>query len=265
MEKRTKHYFQKLFVRKFAGERLYQKIKFFKIYCKAKLGTDYEISRILLEILKEDDVFFDVGANLGQYIIRIKSKYNEGVQVYAFEPVKSSFVILSKYIKKNCHNVVLENYAVSDSSGFDTLYIPIIDNIQIDTQASIDLDNRKMYYSEFVKQEIKKITIDKFVQEKSVLRMDYMKIDTEGNDERVIKGALGTIAEYSPVIFCEDMENEETLDVLSRLKYSRYLLAKNYTLLNFSDAQPNDVFNDIVIFIPESKKSIFNKYYQPNT
>lgn len=260
MEKRTKHYFQKLFVRKFAGRKYYTKIKFIKIYLKAKSGADYEISDILLNILKDEDVFFDVGANLGQYIIRIKNKFKAGVKIYAFEPVISNYKILSKYISNNYKNVLLENFAVSDTDGLDVLYIPLIDNIEVDTQASIDYENRKMYYNDFVKQEIRKVTIDDYVVTNCIQRIDYLKIDTEGNDERVVKGALKSIAEFKPVIFCEDMENRETLEVLKGLGYKRYLLTKNYKLSGFYEALSRDVFNDLIIFIPESKEMILERY-----
>ena len=260
MENRTKHYFQKLFVRKLAGRKYYSKIKFFKIYLKAKTGSDYEISRVLLDILKDDDIFIDVGANLGQYIIRIKSKYHSGVMIYAFEPVISNYKILSKYIKSKCENVILENYAVSDTEGPDVLYIPLIDSIEVDTQASIDYENRKMYYNDFAKQDIRKITIDNYLNANSIQRMDYLKIDTEGNDERVIRGALKSIAEFKPVIFCEDMENIETLEILTQLNYKRYLLTKDYKLSGLFDSKNAEVFNDLIIFIPESKEYIFEKY-----
>jgi len=260
LEERTKHYFQKLIVRKLAGRKYYRKIKFFKIYLKAKTGADYEISRILLGILKEDDVFFDVGANLGQYIIRIKNKFKSGVKIYAFEPVISNYEILSKYIKRKCQNVLLENYAVSDTDGTDVLYIPLINNIEVDTQASIDYENRKMYYNDFAKQEIRKVTIDNYVTANSIHRIDYLKIDTEGNDVRVINGAWKSISEFKPVIFCEDMENIETLGVLNRLDYKRYLLTKDYKLSGFTDLKSPNVFNDLIIFIPENREYVFEKY-----
>jgi FkbM family methyltransferase len=196
LESRTKNYLQKLFVRKLVGKKYYSEIKFIKIFYKAKLGFDYEISDILLKVLKDDDIFFDVGANLGQYIIRIKQKFKSGVRIYAFEPYNINFIILSEHILKKYKNVIVENCAVSDVNGQDILYIPLIDDIEIDTQASIDYENRKMYYDEFTKQEIHKITIDNYVEINNIRKIDYLKIDTEGNDERVIKGALKTISKH---------------------------------------------------------------------
>jgi FkbM family methyltransferase len=231
-----------------------------KIYYKAKFGSNYEISDLLLKVLKDDDIFFDVGANLGQYIIRIKQKFKSGVKIYAFEPFNINYSILSEHILRKYNNVIVENCAVSDVNGQDILYIPLIDDIEIDTQASIDYENRKMYYDEFTKQEIRKITIDNYVEINDVSKIDYLKIDTEGNDERVIKGAIKSISEFKPVIFCEDMESKQTLDKLYELDYSRFLLGKSNKLVGYSGDKPDNVFNDLVIFIPKGSIHIFGEY-----
>jgi len=49
-----------LFVHKLLGKKYYSKVKFMKIYYKAKFGSNYEISDLLLKVLKDDDIFFDV-------------------------------------------------------------------------------------------------------------------------------------------------------------------------------------------------------------
>jgi FkbM family methyltransferase len=215
------------------------------------MGSGYEITGILMDILKNDEVFFDVGANLGQYIIRIKRKFKNGVKIYAFEPVLNNYNILSDHISKNYKNVEIEQYAVSDEDGVAVLYIPLIDNIEI------DYENRKMYYSKFVKQYIQKITIDNYVSAKNICRIDYLKVDTEGNDERVIKGALKSINKFKPIIFCEDMESQETLAILNKLGYIRYLMNKKYKISVFSETKTEGYFKDLVIFIPEEKLNIF--------
>lgn len=260
METRTKHYLQKFVVHKLLGKRFYSKIKFLKIYLKAKLGSNYEISNILLNVLKNDDVFFDVGANIGQYIIRIKNRFKEGVFIYAFEPVLSNYNILSNYVSKKCQNVILENVAVSDIEGTDIIYIPLIEGIEIDTQASIDYENRMNYYNDFAKQEVQIITIDNYVKSNGIKKIDYLKIDTEGNDEKVFKGALESIIKFKPVIFCEDIESTEITNKLYSLGYNRFLLNKEYKLVYFKDDKPNNVFNDLFIFIPEDKINIFKEY-----
>ncbi len=264
MESRTKNYLQKYFVRKLFGRKLYSRIKFFKILFKAKVGSKYEITSILLDVLRDDDVFFDIGANLGQYILRIKTKFKNGVNVFAFEPVISNYKMLNSYIEKKYKNVILEHYAVSDTEGEDVLYIPLIDEIEVDTQASIDLKNRENYYNNFIKQEIRKITVDKYVENKGLKRIDYLKVDTEGNDTKVLAGALESIRKFTPVIFCEDMENLEIISELERMSYKRYMITYKYELIELNTAGKSDVFNDLMVFIPENRKQIFQNYILNN-
>jgi FkbM family methyltransferase len=260
LENRTKHYFQKFLVRKFVGRNLYSKIKFLKIIISIKIGLNYEISDILLKVLNEDDVFVDVGANLGQYMIRISNKFKNIIRIYAFEPVQNNYNILSKYFLKYDSAITIENYAISDVDGTDILYIPLIDNIEIDTQASLDLENRKKYYTNFVEQKIEKMTIDSYMNKKNIEKLDYLKVDTEGNDEKVLKGAFNSITKYKPVIFCEDIKSVEIFDKLAKLNYHIFLLNKDFKLIKFSEKTIYDYFDDIVIFIPYEKYFIFNDF-----
>lgn len=264
MEKRTKHYLQKFIIRKLFGKKYYIKVKFLKILFKVKTGSNYEITPILMNILNDDDVFFDIGANLGQYTIRIKYKFNYGVKIFAFEPVIENYKVLQSYLIKKYENVILENYAVSDSEGEGVLYIPTINDIEIDTQASIDLENRRNYYSNFAKQKIQKITIDKYVSANAIERIDYIKIDTEGNDAKVLKGALNSIRSHKPVIFSEDLSDPEVLIELENMNYTGFLLTYDYCLIDLNTTNLTKTFDDLTIFIPEGKLRIFNKYMIKN-
>ena len=260
MEKRTKHYLQKYLVRKFLGKKLYSRIKFFKIYFKAKIGTNYEISSILLDVLNRDDVFFDIGANQGQYIFRILNKFKSTVWIYAFEPVNINCKMLSGFVEKKYNNIRIENFAVSDVCGSNFLYIPLLDNIEIDTQASINYENRKMYYKDFVKQEIRTETIDNYICANNISKIDYLKVDTEGNDDKVLKGALKSICDFRPIILCEDMDNKDMLNTLSDLSYNSFVLNKNKKLININKANKLEIFNDLIIFIPQTRMDVFTKH-----
>lgn len=258
MEDRTKHYYQKYAVRKLTGKKLYLKIKFFKLMLLSALGKKYEISNILTEIIKDNDVFFDVGANLGQYISRIMRKFNSRIKYYAFEPVNSNYSVLKKYFVKYS-TLVLENIALSDSTGDDILYIPLLDSIEVDTQASLNLENRKKYYSNFVEQKVKRVSLDDYVLMNSVKKIDYIKIDTEGNDEFVLKGASNSLKKFRPVIFSEDVDKSFYEKNILSIGYSLYYLTSNDKLIPENKKTP-DILNDVVVFIPEEKINLFTKF-----
>lgn len=258
MEDRTKHYFQKYIVRKLTGKNLYLKIKFFKLLFFSALGKKYEITSLLNEIIRDGDVFFDVGANLGQYISRILRKFNSRIQYYAFEPVKANYSVMTRHFKRYS-SLVIENIALSDSTGDDTLYIPLLDSIEVDTQASLNLENRKKYYSNFVEQKIKKMSLDDYVNTNSIQKIDYLKIDTEGNDEKVLKGSLNSLKQFRPVIFSEDVEKSFYEKYIISNGYSLYFLTKDDKLIP-ELKKSYDTLNDIIIFIPKEKISLFSNY-----
>jgi FkbM family methyltransferase len=262
MEIRTKHYYQKRLTRSLFGDSNYLRIKFLKIYAKYIIGTEYEITGFLKKIIKDGDVFFDVGANLGQYALRLVNLKRAGVNVYLFEPCESNYFILKTHFKSR-QNAVVENKAVSDFSGTTDLYIPVIGDIRIDTQASINLNDRPVSYDKYVKQKVETIRIDDYIMQRSINRVDFIKIDTEGHDDRVILGAENTIKKFLPVIMTEDVPSGNAAKMLKEYKYSEYFVTKTGNIISgniVSDMR--SVSTDLVISIPEVKKEKFMKYIQ---
>jgi FkbM family methyltransferase len=260
MEDRTKHYLQKRFTRIVFGKSNYLRIKFLKIFAKYIIGTEYEITGFLKKIIKDGDVFFDIGANLGQYALRIGNLKGGKINVYLFEPCKENYMILNKHFAPK-KNVVVENKAISDYNGTADLYIPVIGDISIDTQASINLNDRAVSFSNYIKQKVDTLKIDDYVGQKGIKQVDYMKIDTEGHDDKVILGAENTIKRFLPVIMTEDIPSGNAAKLLRGYKYSEYYITKKRNIVSrdvVSDIR--NVSTDLVLSIPENKKGQFMNY-----
>lgn len=256
MENRTKNYLQKLLTYKLLGGNAYKSLKFYKQILKYRVGLNYELSGLMKKILKSGDIFFDVGANLGQYIFRFRNFKNSGLKIFAFEPVLSNYNMVKKRIMSN-GNVILENTALSDIKDSSVLYIPLIDGIEIDTQASLNLENRQLYYSDFKKQEIKVSTLDEYCTDKSVSRIDLLKIDTEGNDDKVVIGGKNIILKSLPVIMAEDIINTDAFIFLQNGGYSSYFADRNL-YLHPQQTNKAGLIKDLTIMIHRSKLNLFS-------
>ncbi len=123
------------------------------------------------------NTIFDVGANVGQSAIKFRDAFPDG-KIYCFEPASSNFdklkSNLSRYRNINCHQV-----ALGSRPGFSTIYLassPYMHSLipPLDTRSS---------------ENILVQTIDHFASENNIERIDLLKIDTEGFDLEVIKGA----------------------------------------------------------------------------
>lgn len=153
-------------------------------------------TKIILRQAKKGDVVLDIGANIGYYTILLANKVGKRGRVYAFEPDKKSFGILTKNIKANgLKNVTAINVAVGRKNETKILY-----------KSEKNLGDHKLYdsfqfsKSNFLKEEVKIIKLDGFIKNQTV---QLIKIDTQGWEPEVIGGARKIIERDKPIMFLE--------------------------------------------------------------
>lgn len=146
----------------------------------------FENSEINLinEILPEDAICLDVGANIGYYALNIvKSKKN--AQVYCFEPDPTVFEKLNINLSLNEESKRIKCFdiALSDSETIKNFY-------QSDDQHSgcgsinvIPNQNSNVI-------EVKTLTLDSFLYRNNLNKVDFIKIDIEGHEFSLLQGAV---------------------------------------------------------------------------
>jgi len=148
----------------------------------------YETAMIRSQVNK-DSVVIDVGANIGYYTLLL-AKFAK--KVYAFEPDTENFEILKKNVEENnLKNVVLVNKAVGEKSYKGYLI-----------KDKENFGNHKFNPSKspFDKGDlISCISLDTYIKEK----IDLIKIDVQGYEPKVLKGAKNLIKKYKPILFVE--------------------------------------------------------------
>ncbi len=145
----------------------------------------YETSLVVKD-LKRGDVFLDIGANLGYYTIIAGSIVGIPGKVLAFEPDLNNFNMLKKNIRLNkLSNVTAVNAAVSDVGGKGYIYLS--DDNKGDHHIYDCGGSRKR-----VKIDI--LAGDKFIA-KETDRVNFIKIDTQGSEVRILRGLASQIQE----------------------------------------------------------------------
>ncbi len=138
-------------------------------------------TEFISDIIKKDDVCVDIGANFGYYTLLMASKAIEG-KVYSFEPVPLYFHLLScNAIINNFNNVILNKWAVSNINGEAEFFIP-----SDGAYASLKDTKRK---PQLKKIKVPLVTLDKYIEDNHVNRVDFIKIDVEGAEKLVLEGA----------------------------------------------------------------------------
>lgn len=148
---------------------------------------ELNILRQLKKSGKKIEVIFDVGANIGGYTNVLLSIFPKA-QIHCFEPAKETFRTLSKNIVEP--NVTLNNIGISDENANRTLYF------DKENSGLASLYNRQLDYLglEFSKREqIELMTLDKYCQNHGIDRIDFLKMDIEGNEHKALLGASGLL------------------------------------------------------------------------
>ena len=144
--------------------------------------------------------FVDVGANQGFFTLLGSKRVGEHGQVFAFEPATTEARKLRANLKFNgCANVTVEEMALGAEPGSADFYM------YLGHQGSwsglrkgaedVEVEARVIT--------VPVVTLDSYLAERGVKRVDVMKVDVEGGELNVLRGAAATIATHRPVIVCE--------------------------------------------------------------
>lgn len=142
------------------------------------------IAWIESELFARDDVFYDIGANIGVYSLYARAFHKDKIKVYAFEPVYHNFQKLCKNIMLNRGDTGITPYcvAIGKKAEISTMKITFHDP---GSSKDLDLSCSKKY--EFY-QGWMTVTLDDLVYRYRLPCPAHIKIDTDGAEENIIQG-----------------------------------------------------------------------------
>lgn len=179
-----------------------------------KAGRRYEphVSRRLSSVLGPGSTFVDVGASIGYFTVMAGRIVGTGGRVIAVEPgPQNHSVLLLNVYSNGLENVDLHKVAASDRPEILT-YSRLEDNGCV---GSFDGDPTVVGVQELVQAR----TLDDLLG--SVAKVDVVKVDVEGAEGKVLRGANRIITRDRPVIFFE--LNRDALELVSGVTASDLL------------------------------------------
>lgn len=211
-----------------------------------ELKTNGEM-KVLERFIKDKAIVFDVGANIGEWTDLVL-KINPSISVHSFEPCDSTFLELEKNIKHK--NVKLNKVGLDISIGEKIFHVfgdcSVLNSLYNRTCTDV---------SGSTEQKIITNTVDNYCIEKGIAKIDFLKIDVEGNDFNVLKGA-------------KNMLKKELVDVVQFEYGGTYLDAKLFLKDYFDFVKEGNLNYSIykilphkIVEVPEYRITLENFQY----
>ncbi|HTC20607.1 MAG TPA: FkbM family methyltransferase [bacterium] len=185
------------------------------------------------------DLVLDIGANVGQFALQLRNDMGYSKRIVSFEPLSSAFQSLKQSAKKDKDWQVF-NYALGDSDGKATI------NISNNIQSSSVLEMLPAHlqaapYSHYLgREEIEIHKLDSLFDRLSLGKGHiYMKMDTQGFESKVLKGAKKSLSKIGTI----QMEMSLVPLYKNELVFSDLyplMLAKGYSLISLEAGFTNN-------------------------
>lgn len=181
------------------------------------LVNERDVLADLLENLRVNDIFYDIGANLGIYTCFAASKIDphENGEVLAFEPAPKNVSRIERNLELNDLEAEIHPIALSDTSGTTHLSIP--------TEAIGEQRHSITQDSTDDTIEVQTKRADTLVSE-GASRPTVVKIDVEGAEMAVLEGFAETLSESScRLLYCEThTDSDQDLEASVRSKIESF-------------------------------------------
>jgi FkbM family methyltransferase len=141
----------------------------------------------------KDLICFDVGANLGEVSKSLVETFGKAT-IHSFEPNPFTFLALQKNLQHK--RVVLNNLGLGEKEEESSIYFYADEKTT--GHASVYRDVFSLHNAGVIQQHrINLSTIDSYCRRNQIRQIDFLKIDTEGHEYAVLKGAVDMLSSGS--------------------------------------------------------------------
>lgn len=177
------------------GRYIFRKAYF--TYKRAFEDPFYRLVKRHPELFEGGDII-DIGANIGYCTMIFKKGLSQGKKIHSFEPAPDNFEEL-----RNCFSsdetIILNQCCVGKEDGSIKLWLNDnhhADHRTVTSKLSTVLESGKSIT-------VPCISLDSYVAEKNIKRVQFIKIDVQGVEELVMRGASKTIVRDRPIVVFE--------------------------------------------------------------
>jgi FkbM family methyltransferase len=161
-------------------------------------------------LIKDGDTVIDAGANIGIFAIKVSHDF-PGTKIYSFEPSKETFAVLRENTKPY-PNVTCVNKGLGDSESEKAMSRHVASSVG----SRMDDSSMGKLPRNAAPETVSITTLDAFTAKEN-LQVDFIKIDTEGYEAKILTGATQTIRSFKPTVVMSAYHTAEDKEKLPEL------------------------------------------------
>lgn len=216
------------------------------------------------DFLSKDAVVFDIGANVGTFLYQFENKLNHKY-IYGFEPNKK----LNTRLKRLFPQMKIYSVALSDENTTAEFKVPVIKGKTVASRGTLNTSYKEKGEEKSYTEIVDVVKLDDWIKSNPVERLDFIKIDVEGNEMKTLTGGKNTIRKFKPVLMVEmeqrhhqnpiwkEIEEVESwgfeAHYLNRGTFIPELLTEEILLRNIQDEKNKTEYINNIIFIPKQQ------------
>lgn len=186
--------------------------------------------------IKPGDVFYDIGANIGQYSLYAAVATQRQARVYAFEPESCNYAKLNRNIHLNGLQEVIVplNLAISDRQGIAELRVTAVRPGYAAHQLDVAQNRYRDEYGCCHRQGIVTTTLDALVADFGIRPPNHLKIDVDGVEDLILAGAkrvLQRIDLRSVLIEANERSRQFVIELMRENGFTLSLMADGANLI----------------------------------
>ena len=223
---------------------------------KYRISRDWIVANSKYVIPKKG-IVFDVGANVGTIALPL-SKISK--KVYAFEPDSDIFTKLQYNVELNSEikNIIIVPLALTNNSSKNKVEFYKRASRDGNCMVNSGISGlKKMPFNIISTSSVYCSTIDDFMKDENIQCIDFIKIDVEGSEYDVLKGAVKAIEDFKPIIIyeCSNMlrkrlkseYTKQSFELLQKLGYIQFEIVDE-SYLKKLDGYNLDIETNIIAF-----------------
>lgn len=215
------------------------------------------------EFLHKHAVILDIGANVGTFLYQLEDTLSHS-NIYAFEPNKK----LNSRLKRLFPAMNVLPLALSDENTTAEFKVPIINGKMVASRGTLNTSYKEKGEEKSYTEQVKVIKLDDWAAIENFNKIDFIKIDVEGNEMKTLYGGKNIIKKFKPTLMVEMEQRHHDQPIWNEISEveswgfdANYLNRKNFEIerlteeiliKNTADEKNKTDYINNIIFIPKN-------------